>query len=49
MQAYTRKVRMNQGERIAWALAVMLTLGLALPLYWIRLRSFRGRTVTEYR
>jgi hypothetical protein len=48
-EAVTTRGEMGQPERIAWAIAVMCTLGLALPFYLARKRTLRRTTVTRYR
>lgn len=46
--AYTEPVRMGQLERIAHAVAIVLTCGLWIPVYWVRKRSLKGKTITRY-
>lgn len=48
-EAVTTRGDMSQPEKVAWALAVMCTFGLALPFYLARRRSLRRVTVTRYR
>ena len=48
-EAVTTRGEMGQPEKLAWAVAVMCTLGLALPFYLARKRKLRRTTVTRYR
>lgn len=48
-EAVSVQREMGAAERIGWAIAVMCTLGLALPFYWARKRKLRRTTVTTWR
>lgn len=48
-EAVSVRGEMGQPEKIAWAVAVMCTLGLALPFYLAKKRKLRRTTVTRYR
>ena len=47
-RAVTRPVRMSQLEKTGHAVMIVCTLGLWLPVYWIRKARFKGVSVTTY-